>query len=94
MTFGTYEEDRIGAKFVSTRDTQQPNPTQPNRGIQMNMNRQSRREDVLFVIALLVPAIFAGARYTESTQQMALVARAAPAIQVVQIPAAGDVRRG
>jgi hypothetical protein len=60
----------------------------------MNMNRQSRREDVLFVIALLVPAIFAGARYADSTREMALIAKAAPAIQVVQTPAAGDVRRG
>ena len=60
----------------------------------MNMTRQSRRDDVLFVIALLVPAIFAGARYTESTQEMALIAKAAPAIQVVQNFALGDVRRG
>jgi hypothetical protein len=94
MTFGTYEAGRIGAKFVSTRDTQQPNPSQPNRGAQMNMNRQSRRDDVLFVIALLVPAIFAGARYAESSQQMALIAKAAPVIQVVQTLAAGDLRRG
>jgi hypothetical protein len=60
----------------------------------MNLNRQSRRDDVLFVIALLVPAIFAGARYTESTQEMALIAKAAPAVQVVQALALGGVRRG
>jgi hypothetical protein len=60
----------------------------------MNMNRQSRRDDVLFVIALLVPAIFAGARFTESSQEMALIARAAPAAQVVQAQTPSDFRRG
>jgi hypothetical protein len=48
----------------------------------MNMNRQSRREDVLFVIALLVPAIFAGARYHESNHEMMLIAQHQAAVQV------------
>ena len=48
----------------------------------MNMNRQSRREDALFVIALLVPAIFAGARYHESNHEMTLIAQRQAAIQV------------
>jgi hypothetical protein len=56
----------------------------------MNMNRQSRLEDVLFVIALLVPAIFAGARYAESSQQMAAIAKAAPAVEVFQAYAGSD----
>jgi hypothetical protein len=62
----------------------------------MNMNRQSRRDDVLFVIALLVPAIVAGARYTQSSHEMALIAKAIQASQVVQahVPASpGDAGR-
>jgi hypothetical protein len=42
----------------------------------MNFNRRSYREDVLFVIALLVPAVFAGARYFESDAQMTQIAQA------------------
>jgi len=42
----------------------------------MNLNRRSRKEDALFVIALLVPAIFAGARYIESDRQMTQIAQA------------------
>jgi hypothetical protein len=60
----------------------------------MNMNRTSRREDILFVIALLVPAIFAGARYTEYSHEMAQIARNSAAIQVVQAHAVSDSRRG
>ena len=48
----------------------------------MNMNRQSRCEDILFVIALLVPAIFAGARYQESNREMTLIAQHQAAVQV------------
>jgi hypothetical protein len=44
----------------------------------MNINRRSHREDALFVIALLVPAIFAGARYVESDRQVAQIAQARP----------------
>jgi len=60
----------------------------------MNMNRQNRRDDVLFVIALLVPAIFAGARYTQASQEMALIARSDAAVQVVQAQTPSDARRG
>ena len=42
----------------------------------MNFNRRSYREDLLFVIALLVPAVFAGARYFESEAQMTQIAQA------------------
>ena len=42
----------------------------------MNMNRRSHREDALFLIALLVPAMFAGARYVESDRQMTQIAQA------------------
>jgi len=42
----------------------------------MNLNRRSRREDALFVIALLVPAIFATARYFESDREMTRIAQA------------------
>jgi hypothetical protein len=41
----------------------------------MNFNRSSHRDDLLFVIALLVPAVFAGARYIESDRQMAQIAQ-------------------
>jgi len=42
----------------------------------MNMNRRSHREDALFVIALLVPVIFASTRYVESDRQIAQIAQA------------------
>jgi hypothetical protein len=42
----------------------------------MNLNRRSHKEDALFVIALLVPAIFAGARYLESERQITQIAQA------------------
>jgi hypothetical protein len=42
----------------------------------MNFNRRSHMEDALFVIALLVPAIFSGARYVESDRQMTQIAQA------------------
>jgi hypothetical protein len=44
----------------------------------MNINRRSHREDALFVIALLVPAIVAGARYVETDRQIAQIAQARP----------------
>jgi hypothetical protein len=59
----------------------------------MNMNRQSRREDVLFVIALLVPAIFAGARYQESSREMTLIAQQPAAIQVVMSHGESQVKK-
>jgi hypothetical protein len=42
----------------------------------MNFNRRTHREDLLFVIALLVPAIFAGARYFDSDTQMMQIVQA------------------
>jgi hypothetical protein len=54
----------------------------------MNMNRQSRREDVLFVIALLVPAIFSADRLFDSKREMDLIARGkAPVVQMAGTPA-------
>jgi hypothetical protein len=42
----------------------------------MNFNRRSYRDDLLFVIALLVPAVFAGARYVESERQIVQIEQA------------------
>jgi len=42
----------------------------------MNFNRPGHRDDVLFVIAILVTAVFTGARYFESDRQMDQIARA------------------
>jgi hypothetical protein len=50
----------------------------------MNLNRRSHKEDALFVIALLVPAIFATARYIESDRQMTQIAQAQAASVVAQ----------
>jgi hypothetical protein len=49
----------------------------------MNFNRRSHREDALFVIALVIPAIFAGARYLESDRQMTQIAQARPQAAVI-----------
>jgi len=43
----------------------------------MKFNRHSRFEDVLFVLALLVPAVLSGARYLESDREMTQIAQAA-----------------
>jgi hypothetical protein len=50
----------------------------------MNMNRRSHREDALFVIALLVPVIFASTRYVETDRQMAQIAQARAASVVAE----------
>ncbi|HWS66807.1 MAG TPA: hypothetical protein VN325_28930 [Steroidobacteraceae bacterium] len=42
----------------------------------MNFNRRSYRDDLLFVVALLVPAVFAGARYVESELQIVQIEQA------------------
>jgi hypothetical protein len=42
----------------------------------MNFNRPGKSDDLLFVIALLLPAVFAGARYFESDRQMNQIAQA------------------
>jgi len=44
----------------------------------MNFNRRSYRDDLLFVVALLVPAVFAGARYVESELQIVQIEQAQP----------------
>jgi len=36
----------------------------------MNITRRSRHEDLLFVIALLVPALLAGARFVQTDRQI------------------------
>lgn len=42
----------------------------------MNLKSPSRRDDFLFVIALLLPAVFAGVRYFESNREMVQIAQA------------------
>ena len=42
----------------------------------MKYKHSSHRDDLLFVVALLVPAIFAGARYFESDRQMTQIVQA------------------
>jgi hypothetical protein len=50
----------------------------------MNLSRRTHREDALFVIALLVPAIFATARYFQSDRDMIQIAQAQASSVVVQ----------
>ncbi|MBV8208866.1 MAG: hypothetical protein JO133_02275 [Burkholderiaceae bacterium] len=59
----------------------------------MNMTRRSHREDAIFLLALLVPAFFAGARYVQSDREMTLIAQASP-VQVVQAAVPGQIRKG
>lgn len=42
----------------------------------MNFKLSNHRDDLLFVIVLLLPGIFAGARYFESDRQMTEIAQA------------------
>lgn len=42
----------------------------------MKFKRSNHRDDLWFVIALLVPVIFAGARYFESDRQMTQIVQA------------------
>ena len=42
----------------------------------MNFARPSQRENLLFVIVLLLPPVFAGARYIESVRQLAHMSQA------------------
>lgn len=58
----------------------------------MNTNRRSHREDVLFVLTLLVPAFFAGARYVQSDHEMTLIAQAA-SVQVAQALHTPQIRK-
>jgi uncharacterized membrane protein affecting hemolysin expression len=57
----------------------------------MNLNRRSHKEDVLFVLALLVPAIFAGARYIESDHQMTQIAQAQTRATSIAVEAPASV---
>jgi hypothetical protein len=42
----------------------------------MNFKFSPHRDDVLFVIALLLPAVFAGARYVQSEREMTQIVQA------------------
>jgi hypothetical protein len=42
----------------------------------MNFNRHRYREDVLFVIALVIPAVLSASRYFETERQMTQIVRA------------------
>jgi len=42
----------------------------------MNFKFSPHRDDVLFVIALLLPAVFAGARYVQSDREMTQIVQA------------------
>jgi hypothetical protein len=42
----------------------------------MNFNRSSRRDDLLFVIVLLLPVVFAADRYLSSEREMDQIAQA------------------
>lgn len=42
----------------------------------MKFDRSGNKDDWLFVIALLLPAVFAGARFLESDRQMTQIAQA------------------
>jgi hypothetical protein len=53
----------IGVQTIESRST-------------MNFDRPGHRDDVLFVIAILVTAVVTGARYFESDRQMDQIARA------------------
>jgi hypothetical protein len=48
----------------------------------MNFNRRGYRDDLLFVIALVLPAVVAATRYLESERQMDQIARVRPVLQV------------
>jgi len=47
-----------------------------NREVKMKFSHSYHQDDVLFVIALLLPAVFAGFRYAESDREMDQLARA------------------
>jgi hypothetical protein len=65
-------------------------PTEPRS--QMNFNRRSYRDDLLFVIALLVPAVFAGARYVESERQIVQIEQAQSQGQGALVAVDGDAQ--
>jgi hypothetical protein len=64
----------------------------------MNFHRRSHVEDALFVIALLVPAVFGGARYLETDRETTVIAQAhtpAPSVAAAATaPVPHDSARG
>jgi hypothetical protein len=58
----------------------------------MNFNRSGHRDNFLFVIALLLPAVVAGARYFESDRQMTQIAQAQAERQSVAAASAAALR--
>jgi hypothetical protein len=58
----------------------------------MNFNRSSHRDDWLFVIALLLPTVFGGARYVESNRQMDQIARGHPQESLAAVDGPGQAR--
>ena len=54
----------------------------------MNFKRPRHREDVLFVIALVIPAVLSAARYFETEQHKMQIARAQSAPAQVALAAA------
>jgi len=56
----------------------------------MNFKRASHREDVLFTIALVIPAVLSAARYLENEQQMTQIVRAQAATAQVARDARPD----
>ncbi|HEY4038788.1 MAG TPA: hypothetical protein VGM15_08200 [Burkholderiaceae bacterium] len=53
----------------------------------MNFKRPRHREDVLFVIALVIPAVLSAARYFQTERQMTQIARAQSASAQVALDA-------
>jgi hypothetical protein len=91
MTFGTVGRGKPGAQFVPRRRTHRLTLTDKNEA-NMNLNRRSHREEVLFVLALVVPAIFAGARYVQSEREIALISQASQ-VQVAQSAQIAQIKK-
>jgi hypothetical protein len=68
------------------------NPT--GKGLHMNFQRRSRIEDILFVIALVLPAVVAGARYLETDREMTMIARSHAPAPSVAVSAPARAKRG
>jgi hypothetical protein len=58
----------------------------------LNSYRRCHGDDVLFVLALVVPALFAGQRFFESRQEMAAIAQAQQA-RAAAVARASDAPR-
>jgi hypothetical protein len=56
----------------------------------MNFNYRNHRDDLLFVIALLVPAVFSGACYIDSQRQIVRIEQAQS--QAASVAANGEKR--